>query len=433
MSVFHSIPSCIKQFFGSWTGDNSGSTTLLFAFSLIPLLLAAGVAFDSSRGVSADNHLQLIADGAALQGVNRFRDPTATKNDVLTAIDQYMEAKLDDKELYNSTPPIKNISVNEKDYIISVELTSKLPTSIMAITSIDWIDIGAIAEAQAIEGPARICVLALDPTQVDAIYMHGAGAVNAPDCWFWANSYQQAQAMMFEGGFSTTAAGYCSVGAHSISNAAVSPAPTDDCPVVPDPFANWSPPYVPIACDFGIDNGNVVGTTINGSGTVTLTPGRYCGTTRINGADVELSPGQYFFTDGDVSIGGNANVTGDEVYLHFGQGVTQYDIKATAEFRISAMTDPDLERIVIYKDPTTPKGKSSIGGNSDVFIDGAIYLPNDDFHLSGNTAVRVERARTSIVALSVEFVGSTVFEITPDPEFKINNGIRLFSDVRLTK
>lgn len=123
---------------------------------------------------------------------------------------------------------------------------------------------------------------------------------------------------------------------------------------------------------------------------------------------------------------------GEGVYLHFGGSVPNYSVTASTTLSLYATTDPSLRRIVIYKEPPFGgKSKSSITGNSDTYIDGAIYLPKDDFLLAGNTKVHADKAETSIVALGVEIQGNSYFEITPDPDFQAQGDFRTVTAVRL--
>lgn len=412
--------------------DRSASTAVVFATAIVPLFISIGVAVDFSRAHSAKSALQAVADQAAMFGASQFRGNVSKASEIEVKVNAFITSSLDLKHLSGAANPNVTVSVDMIEREVAVSLNAPMPTTLMALADYQTIDVGVSARAAANESPVNVCVLALDPYRINAVYMKGSGQVAAPKCWFWANSSVQSQAMMFQGSFQSVAAGYCSAGDHLIQSALVSPKPTDFCDPVADPFADWTPPLMPATCNYGVQDGAIVGMTLNISGTVTLSPGRYCGPIKVNGGNVVLQPGRYFFSDGTVTFSTSGEIVGEAVYLHFGGSVPNYSITASTALRLYATTDARLQRIVIYKEPTFGgKSKSSATGNSDTYIDGAIYLPGDDFLLAGNTKVHADKAETSIVALGVEIQGNTYFEITPDPDFQAQGDFRTVTAVRL--
>ena len=59
--------------FGGRFQDISGQTAVLFALALMPIFAIVGLAVDSARLISAEQHLQRAIDAAALAGAKDAR------------------------------------------------------------------------------------------------------------------------------------------------------------------------------------------------------------------------------------------------------------------------------------------------------------------------------------------------------------------------
>lgn len=143
----------IKRF---WS-DRSGNYAILAAVAAVPLLLSVGLATDYSRYVSAQKHLQELADAAAL---------------AMAATDETKKRKL--RELANdvissnrSNSRIEKVKIAglkaKKDWV-DLSLEGSIPTTFMSLAKINQLDVRASALAErAITGSVEVA-LVLDNT-----------------------------------------------------------------------------------------------------------------------------------------------------------------------------------------------------------------------------------------------------------------------------
>src|SRR5260370_21655762 len=95
-------------------------------------------------------------------------------------------------------------------------------------------------------------------------------------------------------------------------------------------------------------------------GTTTLSPGVYCGDISVNaGATVTLSPGIYYFSGANLSVAGNATITGSGGTLIFtgsGNNWGSATIGSNATVTLPAPTSGTTQGILMYRDRRTPAG-----------------------------------------------------------------------------
>lgn len=137
--------------------DKSGNFALITALACIPLMLAVGFAVDFSRYLSAQKHLQEIADGASL---------------AIAASSETDEAKLkkvaDDFVASNFSPSridqLKVASVSIADDRVDLALSGSMPTTFMALARHYKLDVAASSLAErAVTGSVELA-LVLDNT-----------------------------------------------------------------------------------------------------------------------------------------------------------------------------------------------------------------------------------------------------------------------------
>jgi hypothetical protein len=188
------------------------------------------------------------------------------------------------------------------------------------------IDTRAVAVISVLD---QACVLALDPSASDAIFIKGNPTLNMPNCSVVADS-NSASAIHLQGSASiiadtlVTAGGVATTGNPSFTLRL--PAHTN-APTVPDPYASTlthtflttGMPTAP-TCTPTVNNatnvttypaGNCVvsaasigppknGGTVNMSGNIQIS-----GNWNVNHETVNLSPGTYWITDGNLTLGAN--------------------------------------------------------------------------------------------------------------------------------
>lgn len=400
--------------------DEVGNVTTLFGFSVLPMVVISGGAFDYSRAITLDQQIQQIADSAVLYGASQFGKPNYTSEALQAEVTSYINNRIDNRSMQDTTVSA-DVDIDSGSLSIDVSITGQVPAFFLPLAGIESLDVAAGSQAGA-DLRANICALALNPTAVDAIEFFGSGTVSAPNCTFWANSNAVDQAMRFQGSGSATAQGYCAVGNSLVSNYNVSPDPREYCRTIDDPMASWSPPSIPATCDFGVDgNGRTVGLTISGkSSATTLQPGRYCGDIKISAKTVELAEGEYYFTGGSVSISAQSDLSGEDVYLHMAEDVDTYKITGGSELRFTHRDEGYLNKVILYKAPptvSTSGNQSSMAGNSHTHLEGVVYTPEDTFYITGTSDTTIKSPETMLVADKIKIGGTGTLVLEPDFDF----------------
>lgn len=145
------------------------------------------------------------------------------------------------------------------------------------------------------------------------------------------------------------------------------------CPSVADPLASLPEPTAPAWC--------VKNPVVNNG---TLKAGCYSGVITLSN-NVTLEPGLFYLKGAIFAIAGNTNITGNGVTLYLDQNST-FDAVGNSNIRISAPTSGDYKGVVFFGArsgllPTT----MTWTGNSNMVVNGTIYLPNTLLVLTGNT------------------------------------------------
>jgi Flp pilus assembly protein TadG len=130
----------IANTFKRYAKAEGGTTAILFAVSLIPMLAAAGAAIDFVSFYNTRNHMQAALDAGSLAGATASGATTAERIKIAT---DTFNANMNTNDLGNST-----IKVDFKPNAKTVEGTASLvmPTTLMSLVGIDVMDVGTHSE-----------------------------------------------------------------------------------------------------------------------------------------------------------------------------------------------------------------------------------------------------------------------------------------------
>ena len=130
----------IANTFKRYAKAESGTTAIIFAVSLVPMLAGAGAAMDFVSFYNTRNHIQAALDAASMAGATAAGASTAERIQIANDI---FKANMKPSELANST-----IKVNFTPKAKTVEGTAsmEMPTTLMSLVGIDVMDVGAHSE-----------------------------------------------------------------------------------------------------------------------------------------------------------------------------------------------------------------------------------------------------------------------------------------------
>jgi hypothetical protein len=244
-----------------------------------------------------------------------------------------------------------------------------------------------------------LCVLALNPTASEAIYLHGTPALDASGCAVQANS-NASQALKNQGNSSATAKSFCAPGG---STGTFSPSPTN-CPVKSDPYASLVLPTAG-SCTY---TDKVVKKV-----TQTLTAGTYCGGISVSTKGVaNLSAGLYIIKDGVLDVDSQSTLdatTGVTFYL---TGNSTISIQSGAVVTIKAPTSGTYQGMAIMQDRTTGIGLTNvIKSKGGVNIEGIIYTPMQTLSVEANDTMNATSEYFAMVVDKLEMSGNAVLNV----------------------
>jgi hypothetical protein len=370
------------------------------AMSMPVMVGAAGLGTDTVQWYLWDRQLQQAADAAALAGayaISQGGDKATAEQAALAELAKY--PKLD---LTETPDPELLATGTYANRAVEVELAvqRKLPFSGMLMDSTPRI--AASATAAVFTKPGKDCIRTLGQ---DGAGIFIAGGSASMDCSVSTNSRHE-QAALIDENFKVAAVS--AVGG-IVGTAAEGTKLNPFATAQDDPFAHLPP--VTQSCP---DNAAI--TKKEG----TYSQGCYRGI-KLTGSGkeaVNLLPGTYVI-DGDVELGGNAELVGEGVTLIL---TKNHDLKIAGNpvIKLKAQTTGTYAGVIIYQDRNSTTRDDRHAGNSVYYnkftgnsgsqFEGAIYMPAQSVEFQGNSNVAAQCLR--IVAKSVVFNGSTTIGST---------------------
>ena len=283
--------------------DQSGSNVIIFALIMPVLVGAAGLGTEAGWWSYKHKNMQSAADSGAASAATAGNNLNAEANAV-TATYGYPNGVNNVTVTVNQPPSIGNFTSNPQ----AVEVIVRQPQPRLLSALFGSAPVLITARAVAVPNSGTGCVLALDPTASGAVTVSGSGKLNLINCNLYSNS--NASPSLNVNGSAAVSANQVGVvgdisGASSIT--ATNGIRTGIRPVA-DPYANVSPPPKPSCSN--------AKTTVNSNGkTTAISPGCYGGSITVNAGAIDPGPGIYYLDGANLSVAGNATITGTGVTL----------------------------------------------------------------------------------------------------------------------
>lgn len=388
----------------SFTRDAHGNVAVIFALTLLPVVVLTGSGIDYVRAVREQSRLQAATDRAALTAITS--DATGDQQRIDLALQSLAAAGYPDA------------SASVAGGGVRVAGTKAVKTAFMGIIGRETIDASATSAAAMSAGAtgAAACVLALDPTGTSAITFTGNASFEGVSCGVHANS-TASPALTVSGSATVKAASVCAVGVATQTKAdAVTPQARSGCPAVVDPLASLPRPNGTGSCSPDPD--------LRPNKAVTLPPGIFCGGLDVKGTVTLVDGGVYVVRDGALRINSNAEVTGKNVLIYLTGNGAELRINGGAKLTLSAPATGTYKGVLIYQDASsTNVADNDLNGNAESVLSGIVYTPRYKLTISGNTSLGKAGTALSLIASRIEFTGSSV--VTTDAGPLISSGAPL--------
>ncbi|GLR85112.1 TadE/TadG family type IV pilus assembly protein [Bradyrhizobium iriomotense] len=385
--------------------DESGSYVIVSALLMPVLVGTAGLGTEVGWWYYKHKNMQSAADSGAVSAataVSAGGDLRSEANAV-TANYGYANAVENVTITVNQPPTTGNYATNAQ----AIEVIVSQPQQRLLSSLFGSDPVVITARAVALPNSGTGCVLALNSSASPAVNVSGSNQLNLIKCNLYSNS---------SGSPSLNVAGSATVSANQVgvvgdvsgaSNITATNGVRTHMRPISDPYANVSPPSEP-SCD----NKKY---TINANGkTNSLSPGCYSGNITVNaGATLNLSAGIYYLDGANLSVSGNATITGTGVTLVFtgsGSNWGTASIGSNAIIDLTAPTTGSTKGIVMYGDRSMPAGTAfNLTGGSTQNFGGAIYLPKANLSFSGGNGTST--SCTKIIADTLTFTGTSNLQV----------------------
>jgi hypothetical protein len=414
--------------------DRDGGALAVTAVLLPTIIGFAGLGVDLTHWYSQRRAMQNMADGAAIAATHAVMaggNSTAVQDAAVEGAIRNGWNSAEGYTVQTFAPPTAGLYPG-LNRAAEVRITRDVPLYFLGAIGVGPVEVSARATGAGVNNGPQ-CVIALDHTADRAVNFTGNSEVIL-GCGVASNS--SSNESIYIGGNATLEANPAQAfGDIYVGNSATL---VTQSPVQPysqrveDPYADVIMPVDPTTCsetDLWIQTSDVVTSP-------PLQPGRYCNGLRISGT-VDFAPGIYIIADGDLDIGSQAAVTGDEVVFVL-TGATPASvgnvvINGGADITLTPPTTGDMTGILFYQDPNADPGgtntleESHFNGDAEVNLTGALYFPSRQVEYGGSSAAGASCLH--VVARRVKFTGSA--NITNDPDVCAAFGVQEVNQLRV--
>jgi Flp pilus assembly protein TadG len=356
------IVSAIKEF----SSDRRGTTAIVFAMLAALVFGISGLALDYNRGTRLKSEMQAALDASVLAAMQ------AEPRDRAKMAEEHFLANL-----HGSAAPRISLNFSEPaTNQIKGVATTAIDTMLARILGTKKLTITTEATAAA-DATSKVCILVLDPSATQALFVSSGANVSAPDCEVHVKS-TGANAAVFNGGTAINSKRLCIASSRILDNGGAHPNMSTSCPAADDPYVGRFATPANAVCDY--NNMNYA------SGSVTLSPGVYCGWTNFNGGPtVTLQPGVYVVKGGGWNVNGGT-WTGNGVTFYFAdQSKIQFNSAVAAN--ITAPTSGPYQDVVMFEDDGLARSAFIFNDARAMKLTGLIYLPSRDTIFNGGSSV----------------------------------------------
>ena len=365
-----------------WNDDGGG--VLVYAAIALPILFgAAGLSVDASVWYQTKRGAQAAADAAALamafESVRSGDSSLMLQTAMESASDNGFEAAKGDTIAINSPPTGGDFSGDASAFEVIVERNT--PGFLSSVLIPGEVTVAARAVARVgTTGPGDGCLWTMDPSGSGALTVTGNADINI-GCGIYVNSNHGTA--LSQGGASCVNASSISV-VGGASGSCLNPSPAEGVSAQSDPLATMHGSVS--ASTAGCDPNDY---TAKNKKTVTLTPGCYSGNITANpGGTIVFDSGNYVLDDATLDFKGD--VEGNGVSFHLTANSDEIiTINSQANINLVAHEndgDP-MAGVLFYQAPGSPSGiEHKINGGADLYMEGIVYLRNDNFRFNGGSS-----------------------------------------------
>lgn len=400
--------------------NQRGAVLPLVALLLIVLAGFAALAVDVGYLYVNRAKLQGAADSAVLAAVRELPDAAsaqtkaseyATKN---LAPERFGTVLLGSDVLLGQWDASTRTFTAAAEPANSVKVTVRMaeananPVSLFFARALGFDTADITVEATATLGDPPVCLLALEPSASQALYLDSNARVNGPNCAVHVNS-SSSSAIHLKSNSSMTAAEICVRGDYrDESTGSLTPTAETNCPQLDDPLATLTAPAIGSCTHNNLVLDNA---------TTTLSPGVYCNGLEIkNNSNVTFNPGVYIIKDKRFFVDSNSRVQGNGVFFYLADKDAVLHFDSNSQVNFTAPTTGAYAGILFFQSRSvTGVPLHRIDSNSNnKQLTGTIYLPKAKLLVDSNGTVGGGSPCMLLIAQRFEFKSNSVIEVAAD-------------------
>lgn len=401
---------CCKPFCALFA-DQRGSLMPVMAAVLVSTSIGGALAVDLARAYSVREQLQLVAEAAALAAATSLPNIDEARKVALYYAARNMPAHgevVGKGDIVFGTWDSASRSIRANSQTpnavrVTAKLTERdgngLDTLFAGIIGQGTVDVAASAAAGKF-GVA--CLIALNP-KGKGLKLDKDAQLELEGCGAQSNATSE-KSLEVKGNSRLTASGVCVSGGAELSDpAAVSPDPTEYCPPMTNPMADFDPP-------------EVGGCTYSGvkfeDENATLSPGVYCGGLKIEGTStITMEPGLYVLDDGKLDLKDDSVLIGEGVTIHLHDKKAEFDIGDSSMLNLHAPTEGPMKGLLIIQDKGDIKKQNKWDSDRHSDLTGVVYLPDGRFKSQIESNITATEACFVLLASEIELSGKAIMSI----------------------
>lgn len=392
--------------------EEKGAIAPLAAVMLPLLLGVTGLGVDTSMWMMHKRDLQAAADAAVMSAGYELANDITEEDSLTAAALRSAVSNGFDSSAAGSQITVTTTDVSPGVTQILVSIRESDHTFFSGMVFSDGVSVQVSAASEVRVPTSAPCVMSLSGNASSAIQLDSNSEINLTGCSLQVNSADD-QALVTESNSGISADDVCVTGGID-QDGTISPAPTENCPAIADPFAALEAP--PEADDDCLFDETVIVNSGTAADPFDLFPGVYCGGIEVrSNKHVEFHPGIYIIKDGPLVLNSNSHAEGDNVMFYFTGDDALVDFASNSEIDFTADTAGDYAGILFFQDRDY-SGTHTLNSNVDGEFDGLIYFPSGHLDVDSNADLGGTPTCLQIVANTVNFDSNANLNITPDME-----------------
>ncbi|MGI9421073.1 MAG: TadG family pilus assembly protein [Geminicoccaceae bacterium] len=390
--------------------DQRGSIMPIMAAVIVSTSVGGALAVDVARAYSAREQQLLVAESAALAAATSLPNVKEARQIALRYAEKNMPGHgvVDENDIVFGNWDAASRSITGNGQAPNaVRVTARLSerdgnalTTIFAgLIGDDTVDVAASAAAGKF-GVA--CLIALNP-KGKGLKLDKDAQLQLEGCGAQSNATSK-KSLEVKGESRLTASGICTGGSAELADpSAVSPDPTEHCPQMPNPMANFDAPEV---------GGCTYSDVKYQDKDATISPGVYCGGLKVEGnSTITMEPGLYIIDNGKLDLKGEATLIGEGVTIHLHDKKAEFDIGGSSRLSLRAPQDGPMRGLLIVQDKGDVKKENKWDSNRQSDLTGVVYLPEGRFKSQIESNITATEACFVLLASEIVISGKAKMSI----------------------